>query len=168
MTSVPTTGHRARVVGKDRRLRRHQRRLAALLTITVLGLTAVAIMGQARPGTGTIEAQRFVVKDGRGRPRAVLGALGDVSALNVYDKDGRARAALQVTGDGGSRLAFYDREGKSRMLLDVAPDGTTSVGFFGKDQRARAELLVSADGTPSVGFFDREGRAVWPGRLLLP
>jgi hypothetical protein len=123
-------------------------------------------MGQARPSI--VEAQRFVVKDGRGTPRAILGTFGEASAVNLYDKDGRARAILQVSADGGSRLAFHDRDAKSRAVIYVGPDGGTTVGFYGGDQKARAQLTVTVDGDASVGLFDRDGNPAWPGKLLLP
>ncbi len=149
-----------------RRLRRHCRRLTVGMVLMLLGGVALTAMGQAKPII--VEAQRFVVRDGRGKPRAILGTFGEVAALNLYDKDGRARAVLQAGADGGSRLMFHDREGKSRAVMYVGPDGAAMVGFFGADEKARAQLTVAADGDASVGFFDRDGNPVWPGKLFLP
>jgi hypothetical protein len=149
-------------------LERRSRRLALAGAALLLALVALVTMGQARPGGRTVEAERFVVKDARGRPRALLGMDGDVSALNLYDRDGRARAALHVAADGTGRLGFYDRDGKSRVILDVAPDGVSTVGFYDREGKAHAQLQVAADGSPVLGFFDREGKPIWPGRLLLP
>jgi hypothetical protein len=149
-----------------RRLRRQCRRLTAGMVLVLLGGVALTAMGQARPHV--VEAQRFVVKDAHGKPRAILGTFGEAAAVNLYDREGRARAILQVGADGGSRLAFHDREAKSRTLTYVGPDGAAMVGFFGGDQKARAQLTVTADGNATVGLFDRDGNPAWPGKLFLP
>ncbi len=155
------------VIERIGRLERQNRRVGLAGVVLLLGIAAAATMGQARPGR-TVEAERFVARDGHGRPRALLGVEADVSALNLYDQEGRARAALHVAADGTSRLGFYDREGKSRMILDLAGDGVSTVGFYDRNGKAHAQLRVAADGSPVLGFFDREGRAIWPGKLLLP
>jgi hypothetical protein len=148
------------------RLRRRCRQLTTGLVLLLLGAVGLAAIGQARPTV--IEAQRFVVKDARGKPRVIVGTFGETSAVNLYDRDGRARAILQVSADGGSRLAFHDRETKSRAVIYVDPDAATTVGFYGGDQRARAQLIVTADGDATVGLFDRDGNPAWPGKLLIP
>lgn len=149
-------------------LERRNRRLALAGGALLLVLGALLTTGQARPAARAVEAERFVVKDGRGRPRAMLGVDGDVAALNLYDREGRARAALQVAADGTSRLGFFDRDGKNRVLLDVAGDGVSTVGFYDREGKAHAHLRVAADGSPALGFFDKEGKPIWPGKVLLP
>jgi hypothetical protein len=54
-----------------------------LLVCTALGLTAVTLMGQARPVPQTIEAQEFVVKDAAGTVRARLGTSPAGASLNL-------------------------------------------------------------------------------------
>jgi len=149
-------------------LERRNRRLALAGGVVLLALAGLLATGQARPAARTVDAERFVVKDARGRPRATLGVDGDVAALSLYDRDGRARAALQVAGDGTSRLGFFDRDGKSRIVLDAASDGVSTVGFYDRQGKAHAHLRVEADGTPALGLFDKEGQPIWPGKLLLP
>lgn len=151
------------------RLERQNRRLRLAGVVLLLVGAALATAGVAHPAPPPVlEAQRFLVRDPAGRPRAVLGVVGDASALNLYDRAGTGRASLTVDADGGSRLGFFDREGRSRVALDLAGDGTAMVGFYDRNGRAHAQLRVAPDGTIGLGFFDREGRPIWPGKLLLP
>jgi hypothetical protein len=156
------------LLGRLERLERHNRRLRLGGALLLLGIVAGATMGQGRGPSHAVEAQRFVVKDARGKSRAVLGMSAEGPGLSLYDPDGNARAALALAGDNTSRLGFYDRQGKSRVVVDVQEDGTSTVGFYDKTGKAHAHLRVAPDGSPVLGFFDKDGRPIWPGKLLLP
>ena len=156
------------LTGRLERLERQNRRLRLGGALILVGIVSVATMGQGRAPGHAVEAQRFVVKDARGRTRAVLGATADGPGLNLYDPDGNARAALALNTENTSRLGFYDRQGKSRLVVDVAEDGTSTVGFYDKAGKAHAHLRVAPDGSPVLGFFDKDGHPIWPGKLLLP
>lgn len=150
------------------RLERQNGRLKLTGAFVLLGIAALLLMGQARPGARSVEAHRFVVRDPLGRPRAVLGAVADIWGLHLYDQQGKGRAGLTVAADGTSRLGFYDRDGKSRAILDVTADGGATVGFYDRGGKARAQLSVAPDGSLGLGFFDKDGQPIWPGKLLLP
>lgn len=156
------------VIERLERLERQNRRLKLVGAVVLLSVAALVTMGQARPASQAMEAQRFVVKDAHGKPRAILGAFGDFWGLNLYDPDGNARAALNVGANSTSRLGFYDGNGKSRVIVDVTDDGTSTVGFYDRTGKAHAHLRVAPDGSPLLGFFDKDGKPIWPGKLLLP
>ena len=63
-------------------LERQNHRLKRSGGVVLLAVAAVVLMGQARPMGHTVEAERFIVSDAHGRPRASL-------ALGFFDKDGK-------------------------------------------------------------------------------
>jgi hypothetical protein len=156
------------LIGRIERLERQNRRLKLGAALVLLGVVAGVTMGQGRATSHAVESQQFVVKDTRGKARAVLGMSADGPGLNLYDPDGNARAGLAVAKDNTARLGFYDRAGKSRVMVDVMEDGTSTVGFYDRSGKAHAHLRVPTDGSPVLGFFDKDGRPIWPGKLLLP
>jgi hypothetical protein len=83
-----------------------------------------------------VEAERFVLRDASGKPRAVLGMDADEPGLWLYDAGGKPRAALAVTADRPG-LALYDASGN-----------------------ARAALAVTAGG-PALWLYDKAGNVIW-------
>jgi len=59
------------------RLERQNRRFKRGVTAIVLGIVAVLLMGQTVAKSPTVEAQKLVLKDKRGKIRAVLGEFSD-------------------------------------------------------------------------------------------
>ena len=100
----------------------------------------------------TYHAVRFA-----GRPRAVLGALGDGSGLTLDDPHGTGRAALSPGADHTARLRFDDGTGRAGVSLDVTVAGASRAGFDDARGRGRAQRQVAAAGSPDLGFFDRDG-----------
>jgi hypothetical protein len=85
-------------------LERENRRLKAAALLALLGLVAAGVLGQASlSGPPTVEAQRFYVRDGDGKARALL----DADGLAFLDPDGRARTLV-----GRDRLVINDGAGK--------------------------------------------------------
>ncbi len=81
---------------------RENRYLKRIGAVMLIGIAAVAIMGQARPSkvAKVIEAEQFVVRDRDGKVRAILGETksklsGDPQhGLFLYGKDGQSEAYL--------------------------------------------------------------------------
>jgi hypothetical protein len=71
------------------RLEAQNRFLRGALIVLAMAC-GLAAAGAAAAASGAIEASRFVVKDGRGRTRAVLGE----EALTIYGPDGQVVAEL--------------------------------------------------------------------------
>ncbi|MGH7299604.1 MAG: hypothetical protein ACREJE_04240, partial [Candidatus Rokuibacteriota bacterium] len=79
------------------RLERENRRLKLLGALALLGLAALTVMGQtaATPVVNTIEAERFVLRDGAGHARATLGLRPDgTAALALADDTQQERVVL--------------------------------------------------------------------------
>lgn len=140
-------------------LERDNRRLKRIGALLVLGLAASMLIGSVLPKSPIIEAETFVLKDGAGRARAILGAdpsPGDgglTLGLFLYGPNGEDRARL-ATRAGGTELVLYDYDehitslasldatGKSAGLsLDTSPHHPEepSEGF--------AELSVGMEGS---------------------
>jgi hypothetical protein len=63
------------------------------------------------------------VRDTKGNIRASLGQSGDKVGLDLWDAQGRRRAALELGADGAPGLVFYDQDQKVRAELNLGPDG---------------------------------------------
>ena len=128
------------------RLERESRRWKRAALASWVAIAVLFLLGQSPPRPGgpgrAVEAQRFFLRDARGRPGATLGWETDgTPRLALHDPAGRARAMLAVGAGGAPGLA----------LLDT--DGTT----------VRATLLVGPDGEPGFALFD----PVWTPRLAV-
>ncbi len=67
-----------------------------------------------------IRAQRFILNDKKGKPRAVLDmAEGAGPGLYFYDEQGQIRASIYMTKDGKPWLELSDEGGKPRAALNV-------------------------------------------------
>jgi myo-inositol-hexaphosphate 3-phosphohydrolase len=130
-------------MGKLERQNRFQRNA---LTVGLLISICVTAMGQARPAR-TVEAERFVLLDGKGRARITIGtpltsgatvgtspdepiiwlsdakgndrAMITTEGLRLANEHSRPAASLTFTPNEGAKLFLYDNEGK---LLFYAPE----------------------------------------------
>jgi hypothetical protein len=146
------------------RLEREGRSLRRWGGLVLLGLAAVAVMGQALPGKvpKAFEAEEFVVRDAQGRMRATLGLGPEGSAgLVVYDASGTGRAVVDVGADGTPELGFADRAGITRATLRLLLDG--SAGFVINDNAgvARAGVAMVPDGSPLIYLYSKDGTVLW-------
>jgi hypothetical protein len=144
------------------RLERQQRRWRALAIAGVLGLSAVALMGQKHAGR-TVEAERFVLRDAAGRARAELVIVDEKEhsvALRFKDPDGMPRLTVG-TENGAAVLAVNEQGGKLRAGLVVLPHGAPGLSLYDSTGKPRAELNLNRDGAPALTFNDRDGFATW-------
>jgi|GEM_PF-6231072 len=87
-----------------------------------------------------IEAQQFVLKDGKGETLAVLGDWGRWTH-EVY-------------------LRFVDEHGKR---IDIGTDaGNAVVKLYGKGQKVRFMVNVPPDGAGTIQVFDKDNKAIIP------
>jgi hypothetical protein len=142
------------------RLERESRRWRRLAAGSWLLVAALGLLGQAAPPRTTparpappgraVEAERFVLRDARGRVGAVLGWADDGPRLALYDAAGQPRAALDVGASGAPRLTLLDADGRTlRAALLIGPDGAPGLALF--DAAARPRLAVA--------LFAERGRA---------
>ena len=165
------------------RLERENRHLKRIGSMVILGLAALVLMGQAlpKPTPKTIEAEEFVLRDSKGKKRAVLGfapfvpaspylgflnedrlsvALGikpDGPELSLFDQRGTELVQLGVTAVGAS--LSLGSAGDTRVLLARGQDGTSLLSLAGKDRKGLASLIADADGTAGMFLFKGGQRA---------
>jgi hypothetical protein len=160
--SMDTSGVTA-VLERLERLERSNRRLKVSGLVVLLGLTAVGLMGQARPALQTVEAQEFVVKDAGGVVRARLGASQSGASLNLAHEGGRANLVVSGARSQGAHLVVTDSAGRVKSLLLVNPE---SVGLYlspvdasGPPRSPRVVFEVLNQGTGGFAFYDRNGQS---------
>ena len=108
----------------------------------ILGSTLVALMGVVvgavqlnwsqvalaqrgsgdRPGIVVGEEFRLVDKNGKDLARLAPGVNLGGSILSFFDREGRMRAVLNVTGDGGVSMRFMDSKGADLVTLGTTTD----------------------------------------------
>jgi hypothetical protein len=168
-----------RLEGENRRSRR-------TTTAIALVLVAVFLMGQTASKGSTVEAQKFVLKDGRGKIRAVLGEFSqdEPFGLLIFDANQRIRTKLGLQEDGSPALLLTDDRGVDRVMLHPAsglrllgdgPSLTLGVNYgnepalhlIDKDGWTRAALVLTSTNTaPILKFLDPRGNArAWIGAM---
>lgn len=92
--------------------------------VCLLSVLAIFLMGQGMYRSKVLEADKFVLKDGKGKVRAVLGPLGilndadDYYGLAIYDAGGRRTiAALREGVYGSGQLELFDKSSASDVRL---------------------------------------------------
>jgi hypothetical protein len=108
----------------------------------------------------SVEARRFVLRDGSGAVRGVLGMTADgATRLVLQDGEGRERMKLTLLADGSPGIAFADREGRSRAVLGLLADETSTLVFADRRGRTRAVFGLSPDESSTLVFVDPNGDA---------
>jgi hypothetical protein len=174
------------LVGRIDRLERQNRRFRRAATAIALGVAAVFLMGQTVPKSPAVETQKLVLKDKRGKIRAVLGAFSEDEpfGLLVFDANQRIRAKLGLEADGSPILALTDDRGVDRVTvhpaagLRILGDGPSvtlgvthgnepTLHLNDKDGWTRAALVLTNTNTaPILKFLDPRGNArAWIGAM---
>ena len=146
------------------RVERENRRLHKIGAATLAMIAGVVLMGQVEKQTvpKAIEAESFVVRDAKGKLRAILGVWQDGEVrLLLPDQEQRSRAILAVKPDGSPYLGLYDASGKRRIGMAVLQDGMLALGFAHADGKSRAGLSVWPDGSSTMFLADADGRVLW-------
>ncbi len=168
------------------RLERENRRFRRVATAIAFGVAAVFLMGQTVPKSPAVETQKLVLKDKRGKIRAVLGGFSEDEpfGLLVFDANQRIRTKLGLEEDGSPILALTDDRGVDRVALHPAfglrvlgdgPSVTLGVNYGtepalhlnDKDGWTRAALVLTGTNTaPILKFLDQRGNArAWIGAM---
>jgi hypothetical protein len=108
------------------------------------------------PLSGTVEADKFFLKDTSGRARAVLGVTDYGPCLNFYDASGAVRASMGLFGEAPF-LTVSDKEGASKVELTDLADGPHVV-LYDANHQLRAIFDVLEAG-PRLELYDREGNS---------
>ncbi len=111
------------------------------------------------PRFQTIEAEKFILKDGNGGVRASLGLADGGVSLDLYDNNGKGRARLALNADGFPSFVVRDANAKSAIVLSVfeGDEKTTALAFY--DQSGKIALSLGVTGTGSrIALYDEAGR----------
>jgi len=102
----------------------------------------------------TVEAERFVMVDGQGTPRAVMQVIGGDAVIAMYDASGADRTELRVNADGRAVLGFFDEAGRKRVAIGANAKGKAGVGIYGPNGKQAAGLAVSPEGEVGLTLLD--------------
>ena len=124
------------------RLERESRRLKRATLVVIVGAAGVLLMGQISPHrwAKTLEAEEFVLRDGRGQIRASLATT-----------QGSSSTILQIHGDNG----------KPRTRITVSSDGTSSLEVMDSGDHVRLLLGVKENGSPRIWLGNEAGKIIW-------
>ena len=118
------------------RLERESRRSRRTALLVLVGAVATVLMGQAAPHRvpKSLEAEEFVLRDGRGQVRASLGVAQNPTAtvLQIHGENGKPRTRITVSSDGTSSLEVMDAGERVRVLLGVKDNGSPRI-WLGSD-----------------------------------
>ncbi len=135
--------------------------IVGVAVLVGLGMALVAVGGRrGLPGTvaKSVEAQRFVIRDGSGKVRGAWGIADDGSLrLALTGTRGEGGVAVTVLKDGSSGITISDTLGHERAVLGLLPDQTTTLVFADGSGRSRTVLNLARDGASSLAFADRNG-----------
>jgi hypothetical protein len=122
---------------------RQYRNLKRTMLSALLAATAFLVMGQV-PSNRTIAAEKFELKDGNGKTRAMLSIVDGNSALTLYGPQGSKQVGAFVeigAGPTGPFFSLVDSNGKSRAELDLG-NGSTPPGLTLFDEHGTSVLSL--------------------------
>lgn len=102
----------------------------------------------------TVEAERFVMVDGEGKPRVVMQVTGGDAVIAMYDGSGADRTELRVDAAGRAVLGFFDEAGRKRVAIGENVKGKSGVGIYGPNGKQAAGLAISPNGEVSLTLLD--------------
>ena len=106
------------------RIERENRIHRALWGVAVLLVLAFVVWGHAQPIPDVIQARSIQVVDAGGRRVAALDAMDTGGILRVFNKAGKAVAAMQVSSDGSGSVSVFNNAGVLVAALQVSSDGS--------------------------------------------
>lgn len=131
---------RDQMIKRLERLERENKRIKRLGAAAFFSIAALFAMGQSKPDVSkVVDAERFVVRDGSGAVRAVLG----------------------VNPDGNMGLEVRDRAGKAGVALGMGANGNPALRLDGKEAKTGIALGVRSDNSPAIEFYNNEGKIIW-------
>ncbi len=143
------------------RLERENRWLKRIGALMVVGIAAVALMGQATPikVAKVIEAEEFIIRDKNKQMRVSISSLG-IQVLNAEEvtsvfSDGitlgtrKLQLIVLSNTSTGPSISLRDRQGNTRALLGRASLGLTRTG---------AEIRLAES---SLTLFNKKGELIW-------
>jgi len=141
---------------QNRRLKR-----GGMIAAICVGMPILLALGV--PRGRSVEAERFVVRDSRGKQRAVLGLETDGTVgLWLQNKDEQMRVALDLFPEGSSDLGLHDKEGNVRAWLKVLQDGSAQLSMNQGNGKPRFLITTGADGDSHLTIYNADmSKALW-------
>lgn len=141
-------------------LEKENKRLKRTVLLLCIVGGAMFVMGQTRNIPKVIEAEQFVLRDGKGKEKAWLrnGKLGP--ELKIEDID--AKRATFTLIDANSMHMFRTGEGKEISML-FGPGG---VSFWANENGEEQKVSMYATG-PTIDVLDKQGFETIIGRTDL-
>ncbi len=148
------------VVQRLDRLERENRRLKRIGALVLVGITAMVLMGQAKPSKGAkvIEAEEIIIRDKNKQIRVSISSLG-IHVLNAEEvtsvfSDGitlgtrKLRLMVLSNTSTGPSLSLMDRQGNIRAILGASLEMT-------------GPGAVTRKAESSLALFDQKGEVIW-------
>jgi len=145
-------------------LEKQNRTLKRVGIAILLILSAAVLMGTTRPPQN-VTAQKFILTDAQGTPRAELGISGDMPHLFLYGASPKTTQVSVFASDKGGGVTFSGADGVPRALLLSTKNGAL-LNLFEAEGKGRVHLGVGSfdlrkpDSQPSqylIGFEDVPG-----------
>lgn len=138
-------------------------------TLALAALVLAAALGgiyASQPIPEEIAAHRFDLVDNSGTVRASMnvGASG-MSAVAVYNADGRPGAVIVTSGSGGSVVEAYGPDGKSHAMMGAPASGGAEFGLSDASGSPRLGMNVSSSGDPVIKLSDAQGYIMGLGSM---
>jgi hypothetical protein len=133
----------------------------SLLVVILAGILGFTIGRWRRKGT--VEAEAFFVRDAEGKLRAKLGMSEDGGVrLRLFDKAGVCCVSLGVTPANYGTLHLHDQQGVLRAALGVFPE-EAGVGAVFNDvaERPRMTISVLDNGAADIRVLDEDRTIRW-------
>jgi len=153
------------------RLERDNRRLRWVAVAALFGATCAIVGGVRRApigATGTIEASRFVVRDERGRERAILGLDHPSSPrhsplrLGLSNPDDGSSLVVWLSGAFAGVTATSRSAGGAPLRAETFANPREGAGFRLASGGKRVPAVLRArDGAGELALEDRKGRVTF-------
>ncbi len=166
------------IAGRVDSLERENRWLRRIGGSAIVGLLALMALGTgAFRSPRELTAERFVLNDASGHPRARLEMRWNGPALSLLSPEHRDQVVLHAIDDGPSNLLYFrgselraslsDSEGVGPSLTLLDPNRRSLAQFFVSDEGRSGLMLhryqhgvnlnLDADGTSKLSFLDHQG-----------
>ena len=140
------------------------RKLRWMVAAIMLGVLSVAALSRENPDASIVEAREFRLAAVDGRVRARLYLEGNEPALTLYDAQGRAKVAVEITGHGAGLIVSDPANPENVSGLLLMPSGPV---LTLSDRASGATLLAHVSGNnASLTFQDAGKTRLQMGRVL--
>jgi hypothetical protein len=121
----------------------------------VEGLVRGILARKADKSSGQVEAQSFVLRDDKGRGRALLTMLEGGPGLTLLNEREQIQALFGLDAQGGY-LQFWGKDGRTNILVRIEGNEPEFV-FFDRNDEPRGSLRLYPSG-PCFRLWDGNGK----------